>query len=380
MQASNAPSKSPVPFAESGSKNTIPVASQIGVTPGLASFTDGFPPLTMTPLVAGGIPPKGMDFNGILYFLSAAVRWQQAGGSYSFDSAFATAIGGYPKGAMLLKADQSGYWVNTADNNTSNPDAGGASWKDPFSAALIAHGQCRLTVANSTSLRLSPYNGSGLIINGVQTQVPAAGVTVTNAGLTANTLYFVYAYLNGSSAMALELSSVGHSTATSGIEVKAGDLSRSLVGMIYTNASSQFVDSVTQRHCLNWFNRRSLNCYIFSGSSFNFTTSVGAEISTTLRASFLSWPDEATAASITGYASVSTGNIANIQVSVDGSNSLVGGSFSIFPPSGGGQGGYSSVANLTLSEGLHTSQIWGAVAGGATGTIQNTVNTVVVRG
>ncbi|MCV6799830.1 hypothetical protein OII53_28000 [Achromobacter ruhlandii] len=137
MQASNAPSKSPVPFAESGSKNTIPVASQIGVTPGLASFTDGFPPLTMTPLVAGGIPPKGMDFNGILYFLSSAVRWQQAGGSYTYDSAFATSIGGYPKGAVLLKADLSGFWVNGTENNSTNPDTGGAGWADPMAGRLL---------------------------------------------------------------------------------------------------------------------------------------------------------------------------------------------------------------------------------------------------
>ncbi|MFM9932836.1 hypothetical protein [Achromobacter xylosoxidans] len=255
--------------------------------------------------------------------------------------------------------------------------------KADFLAALNASqsctGQCRLSVASATSLVLKPYNGSSLIIGGVRRSIPSGGVNVTNAGVPANSLRYVYAFMSGSS-MALEVVATGHSTGTDGIEIKTGDPSRSLVGMVYTNASSQFVDSVTQRHCLNWFNRRSLNCYIFSGSSFNFTTSVGAEISTTLRASFLSWPDEATAASITGYASVSTGNIANIQVSVDGSNSLVGGSFSIFPPSGGGQGGYSSVANLTLSEGLHTSQIWGAVAGGATGTIQNTVNTVVVRG
>lgn len=128
MQASNAPSKSPVPFADSGSKNTIPVASQIGITPGLASFTDGFPPLTMTPLAAGGIPPRGQDFNGILNFLSNAVRWVQAGGRYPYDAAFSTAVGGYPKGAVLAAASGKGSWLNVADNNTTNPDADGANW------------------------------------------------------------------------------------------------------------------------------------------------------------------------------------------------------------------------------------------------------------
>lgn len=128
MQASNAPSKSAVPFADSGTKNTIPVASQIGVTPGLASFTDGFPPLTMTPLAAGGVPPYGADFNGILNFLSAAVRWGQAGGRYPYDAAFSAAVGGYPKGAVLAAATGNGSWLNLVDNNTTNPDSGGANW------------------------------------------------------------------------------------------------------------------------------------------------------------------------------------------------------------------------------------------------------------
>lgn len=130
MQASNAPSKSAVPFAESGTKNTIPVASQIGVTPGAASFTDGFPPLTMTPLAAGGVPPYGADFNGILNFLSAAVRWSQAGGRYTFDAAFATAVGGYPKGAVLASTSGGMGWVNLIDNNTADPDSSGLGWAE----------------------------------------------------------------------------------------------------------------------------------------------------------------------------------------------------------------------------------------------------------
>nr|BDD44058.1 hypothetical protein 4 [Prochloraceae cyanobacterium] len=124
MQVSNAPIKSAVPFAESGTKNTIPVSSQISITPGAASFTDGFPPLTMTPLAAGGVPPYGADFNGILNFLSEGQRWANAGGGYTFDAAFAAAIGGYPKGALILGNDGLTVWVSQADNNTIDPNAG----------------------------------------------------------------------------------------------------------------------------------------------------------------------------------------------------------------------------------------------------------------
>lgn len=128
MQISEIPALLQKAWAASGTKNTIPVASQIGVTPGAASLTDGFPPLTMTPLAAGGIPPFGADANGILNWLSAICQWGNAGGMYTYDAAFSTAIGGYPKGSTLLKADYSGSWFCLTDNNTTNPDAGGAGW------------------------------------------------------------------------------------------------------------------------------------------------------------------------------------------------------------------------------------------------------------
>jgi len=162
MQASNAPTKSAVPFANSGTKNTIPVASQIGVTPGLASFTDGFPPLTMTPLAAGGVPPYGADFNGILNFLSAAIRWSQAGGGYTYDAAFSAAAGGYPKGAMLVRADLTGYWLNSVENNTTNPDTGGAGWVNPLAGRLL--GISKYTSAGTFTFTPNPLARSWRVI------------------------------------------------------------------------------------------------------------------------------------------------------------------------------------------------------------------------
>lgn len=128
MQSSNQPGKISLPFASSGAKQPIPVASQVGVEDGRASYTDGFPPLTRTPLAAGGKPPFGTDMNGILNAVTAIQQWQSAGGMFTYDAALSTAIGGYPKGALLLKADASGYWQSTAENNTTNPDTGGAGW------------------------------------------------------------------------------------------------------------------------------------------------------------------------------------------------------------------------------------------------------------
>ena len=85
MQSSNIPSRIPVPFANAAGPsyvNTIPVNSQIGITNGRASLADGFPPLTFTPLSAGGIPPFGSDMNGILKEITAIQQWQQANGAF----------------------------------------------------------------------------------------------------------------------------------------------------------------------------------------------------------------------------------------------------------------------------------------------------------
>ena len=129
MLEASAPTKFPIPFANAagaGYIRPIPTASQIGISNGAASLTDGFPPLTFTQEGAGGVPPNGQDVNGILYQTTAGVQWLQAGGLARYDSTFATAIGGYPDGALLVNAAGTGFWLNTADNNTTNPDSGGA--------------------------------------------------------------------------------------------------------------------------------------------------------------------------------------------------------------------------------------------------------------
>lgn len=127
MQKSNAPTQYVIPWANAGTKNTIPVASQIGITNGAASFTDGYPPLTFTPIASGGVPPFGSDTNGILYDETLNTLWQQSGFHYTFNSTFNTNQGGYPAQALLARADGKGLWLNLSDNNTTNPDASSPS-------------------------------------------------------------------------------------------------------------------------------------------------------------------------------------------------------------------------------------------------------------
>lgn len=135
MQDSSIPTKFPIPFAAdagAGYIRAIPEASQIGITTGAASLYDGFPPVNFLPVGAGGTPPFGQDLNGILNQLSAWAQWQNAGGAIlPYDGTFQSTIGGYPNGAIVASVTYPGtYWLSTVDNNTSDPDTGGANWSN----------------------------------------------------------------------------------------------------------------------------------------------------------------------------------------------------------------------------------------------------------
>lgn len=170
MQLTNTPGKLVLPFANAGVKNTIPTASQIGITAGAASLTDGFPPLTRTPIAAGGVPPSGLDMNGILFQLSAILRWANAGGGYAYDSTFAndSNVGGYPKGARIMRSDGLGYWFNTVENNTTDPEAAGAAaagWVPDFTNGVTS---VAMASANVTLTPLQ-YGKPIIVITGTLT-------------------------------------------------------------------------------------------------------------------------------------------------------------------------------------------------------------------
>lgn len=141
------PPKFPISWGASAGAayiRSIPQSSQIGVTNCAASLTDGFPPLTFVPQTAGGCPPFGADFNGILNQVSSWARWQAMGGQIPWDSSFSASIGGYPIGAVVPSLTTANlWWQSTADNNTSNPDSGGGNWSGVGYAptgAIIAFG------------------------------------------------------------------------------------------------------------------------------------------------------------------------------------------------------------------------------------------------
>lgn len=173
------------PFAVNGSKNTIPAASQIAITPGAASLNDGFPPLTMTAITAGGVPPSGLDFNGILNLITQHTAWINGGGGYTFDATLSAFIGGYPAGSILQSNDGLSEYVSLVNSNTTDfnatPASIGTLWQ-PFAGKALLIGAGALVYVNSnTAVVAGAYlvDTSGGSFTLTLPAAPALGATIT---------------------------------------------------------------------------------------------------------------------------------------------------------------------------------------------------------
>lgn len=162
---------------------------------------------------------------------------------------------------------------------------------DHAAAADMQHGQCVL-VKSGADLLLKPRNGNKLIIGNVSYTIPSAGVTLAATSLTPGTTYFIYAYMNAGT-MTLEASATGHSTDTAtGVEIKTGDATRTLVGMARVITGPAWQDTSAQRFVRTWFNRKQVGGYNFFAANRTTTSTTYVEMSSSERAEFLVWPDE----------------------------------------------------------------------------------------
>lgn len=186
MLASSVPPKFPIPFGQSaggGFIRPIPIASQIGVNPGFASLTDGFPPLTFQPIAAGGIPPFGQDMNGVLNQITKWNLWQAAGAATPYDATFSAAIGGYPLNSVIASATAGNFWLSTVDGNTTNPNTGGAGWVDL--GIYLGRQYCGVSTG-APNAQIINLAGATAYANQWYTWLVGPGLTNTLAGPTVN--------------------------------------------------------------------------------------------------------------------------------------------------------------------------------------------------
>jgi hypothetical protein len=251
--------------------------------------------------------------------------------------------------------------------------AGGATVRiDAAAEDFLRHGECQLT-KSATNILLSPKNGNRLIVNGVPCVVPDAGVTLAPTGLTAGTLYFIYATASGGIVNALEASTTGHATqAGTGVEIKSGDATRTLVGMARPITGPAWQDAAQQRFVVSYFNRRNIGLVGNFSTGRTTTATTFAEINSEIRCEALVWGDEAvhvdsTLAAVFGLTS-STGYMS---IAFDGVTpepatlTLLGTSV----PSAPFINGSPTVHKTGLTEGYHYATVVGQISSGDTLTI-----------
>jgi len=167
----------------------------------------------------------------------------------------------------------------------------------------------KLTWVSATALKFAPCNGNKIKINGTIYTIPNAGIAgIANTGvfvngtgasnLAASTVYWVFAFDNSGTVTADFCTAATHAPSTTagneGVEILTGNDTRTLIGLIRTNASSQFVDTPAQRFVRSWFNSCpvQLASASYNGATTTSTTVVELNASNS-RIEYVLWNGEA---------------------------------------------------------------------------------------
>lgn len=259
----------------------------------------------------------------------------------------------------------SGNFTPSTKANLSGPNAfdtrptfaGNTPWDS--SNLPISRGDCYLGLSGS-NLMLSRKNGTLLTIGGVPQVIPAAGVPLPPSGTVASTFYYIYAYMSAG-VMALEYSTTAYATdTTTGLYIKSGDGTRTLVGAAYCINAGSWVDTELIIGVLSYFNRRSK---VISGTNSGGASSTPAAWLALLA---IAWNDEEVREIASGTGSLTLPNTtAIVSVRVDGA---------VVSPSqqnGIANAGYGFPVSPAwvgiISQGaMHDFDVYGAANGGAT--------------
>jgi hypothetical protein len=178
-----------------------------------------------------------------------------------------------------------------------------------------------LSVVNPTLLRFTPYAGGYIKHNGVLRPIPSAGIAglantnvlvgnVPGSSLVANATYLVFVTDVNGVLTADFHAGVEHHPSTApgneGTEIMTGaggaseQQSFSLIGMVRTNASAQFVNTPAQRFVRSWFQKNPL---AMTGPAVNGVgTSYAVQVSSLgSQIDFISWANETVYARFAGF-------------------------------------------------------------------------------
>lgn len=140
-----------VSFASSATPdlvNEIPINVDPSDPENKASWSQGFSQITMTAQLAGGLPPFGQDFNGVLKSITENIQFMCGGGNYKFDAQWVSEVGGYAIDSIILTDDGLKAYRSKVDTNTVNPNtATGATLTDNWELMFSAEAAARALVS-----------------------------------------------------------------------------------------------------------------------------------------------------------------------------------------------------------------------------------------
>ena len=249
-----------------------------------------------------------------------------------------------------------------------------------------------VSLVSSTSIKFAPKNGQWVMINGLLRPIPSAGISAANTSvyvngvagqnLAASTVYLVTLFDNAGTPTIDFKTTLTHAPSTTagniGTEIWNSDDTRSVIGMVRTNASSQFEVSNSLIGVISWFNRREIQRSGTNTGGGGTTSSSSVEITGVARVNFICWADEDCQFFLSG---TSSGSIANLNciaaIGVDGSQ--VGLSAAAQNPAAGQSNPVSAVYGGPFADGGHFAAPLGAQTGGGTANFTMAVQ-VKVRG
>jgi len=300
------------------------------------------------------------ESNASMYASNAQAYSESAASSANFRGAWSSSTT-YALGDSCYYNEA--IWRSLVDGNLNNmPFGGSAYWAETWRQNM-EYGQCILKKSGS-DLSLIPYNGNQIFINGDFHKLTSP-CTLAAAGLSADTLYYIYAYMSGSTVM-LEASATTHTQdSTHGHEIKSGDATRSLVGMAKTITGPAWVDTNTQRYVRSWYNRNAAAIYNAITSDYVFSvTNTWVEIDASTVKSVLCWDDEvATMRCVCSYYNNNASSLRNVRTGVGIDSARLNTSSELTVDTVHGSDLPLTVSSL-LAEGAHTFHLYGFVSGG----------------
>lgn len=239
---------------------------------------------------------------------------------------------------------------------------------DALSALGMKFGQCKL-IKSGSNIVLQPSGGNLLSVNGQGCTIPSAGVSLAPTGLTVGTLYYIYATASGGAVNALEASATGHSTSSTagniGVEIKTGDDTRTLVGMVQPTTGPAFTDTSTNRLVRSWFNDAGPAMTASFDVTKTTTSTSLTELDSNFRINSLVWSGELFTVSPFGSASVNAVSTAFTAVAFDSTSSPDSAIVSSVSSSSNYSNNFGHTVNKSgLSEGFHYATVLGGVTSG----------------